>query len=792
MNGETPLRRFAGGAALYLLLISLLVKVIRAYDLYALQHGWKVVATFPVTLGTDILLSALLGLLFVAISRPSTRYPRVAAAAITAVTGAWALVQCANILSYRLSGSALTLPRLQGQDGATLADLDLLDPWDLAPMVVLTVAAVCGAWFGSRLLARLRWSGLLASSRALAVLAALGAGLYAADTLALSRWTSGLGENPAWAFVADLLHSDEDESLALAGEQWRKLTATDAGKGAAGGDTPVHDGHARNVIVFLGEGVPLKHTSFGGSPVDPTPAAAQRAKEGVYFSRYYSTYHKSIHALFSIACSEYPPPSPKTIVQFNPRIACREVSQVLSEHGFVSGLFHGGRFKFYDKLSFFGDRGYSKLADAADMKDGDKWMEDRWGIDDRAMVDEALEWFDTLDPGQRFFALVVPLSPHYPYHLPKDVGTLIHGNGALDKFLNAVRFEDDVFERLMAGLEERELADDTLVVYLADHGNYVEEPARESPGLRLFYEANVHVPLAFLCPSIFPEEGQVSDRPGGHIDLVPTILDLVGVALEPTHKGQSLFSPTWEERRVFIAADRGGKRFVGFIEGDRKFVQEIGTSHAEYYDLASDPDELENLASDFPDLVEKYAKDAETFAKAQMTLLQGWPQLEKRVTVQQEVLARGKFRLRTEKHEVECKLRGRSGTRHCAGYPKRFFPRIQKQRVGKKERVCIATHIPEQGGSMEVSVGGDVLRRMSGVRIGIPDRFAKRSTSKVSIAVDVDGRRVVNSSLTDSRNVAELDFPHEGDSLRIVVSATDGANRPICLMFSDSAWYNRE
>ena len=190
--------------------------------------------------------------------------------------------------------------------------------------------------------------------------------------------------------------------------------------------------------------------------------------------------------------------------------------------------------------------------------------------------------------------------------------------------------------------------------------------------------------------------------------------------------------------------------------------------------------------------MDEYSTVAETFARAQMTLLQEWPHLEARLSVQQDVLRSGTFLVESEETRAKCRAPNAKGQRPCKGFAGEVSPRIEKKRVGQKQRVCLMTHIPKPSGSVTVTVSGDLLRRVSGVRIGIPDKQAKLPGGKVSITVDVDGERAVTASLTGKHNVAELDFPHAGDRLTVRVSSEDGTNRPVCLMFSDAAWYNRE
>jgi translation initiation factor 1 (eIF-1/SUI1) len=81
---------------------------------------------------------------------------------------------------------------------------------------------------------------------------------------------------------------------------------------------------------------------------------------------------------------------------------------------------------------------------------------------------------------------------------------------------------------------------------------------------------------------------------------------------------------------------------------------------------------------------------------------------------------------------------------------------------------------------------------VSGLRLGILDRFAKKSEGTVKVTVDVDGKREVTTTISGKKNVAELDFRHAGESLKVTLSSTDGRNKPVCLMFSDASWYGRE
>jgi len=132
----------------------------------------------------------------------------------------------------------------------------------------------------------------------------------------------------------------------------------------------------------------------------------------------------------------------------------------------LPGLFHSGQFNFYNKLALLGRRGYAVELDAAELAKTSRRETQQWGIDDRAMVDATLHWVDTLPKSQRFAALMIGVSPHYPYWLPRDYTGPFPKDSREHEFLNGVAFVDTAFEQLLRGFEQRGLYDDTLFVWL--------------------------------------------------------------------------------------------------------------------------------------------------------------------------------------------------------------------------------------------------------------------------------------------------------------------------------------
>ncbi|WP_018699465.1 alkaline phosphatase family protein [Amorphus coralli] len=177
---------------------------------------------------------------------------------------------------------------------------------------------------------------------------------------------------------------------------------------------------------------------------------------------------------------------------------------------------------------------------------------------------------------------------------------------------------DDHVGRLMAFLEEEGLAEDTLVVFTADHGDYLGDHWLGEK--ELFHEQSVKIPLIVVDPSAAADatRGSVSDALVEAIDLAPTFLDYSGGAAKPhVLEGRSLMpilhgeaggdwrgiaisecdyamrkartdhGQTVRDSRMFMAFD-GRWKYV-FAEGFRPMLFDLESDPEEFRDLGDDP-----------------------------------------------------------------------------------------------------------------------------------------------------------------------------------------------------------
>lgn len=106
-------------------------------------------------------------------------------------------------------------------------------------------------------------------------------------------------------------------------------------------------------------------------------------------------------------------------------------------------------------------------------------------------------------------------------------------------YMGLVKQIDDHLGRLMAFLRDAGRLDDTLIVFTSDHGDYLGDHWQGEK--EFMYEQGVCVPLIVVDPSDGARRGAVCDELVSAVDLVPTFMDALGLAI-PTHilEGHSL------------------------------------------------------------------------------------------------------------------------------------------------------------------------------------------------------------------------------------------------------------
>ena len=211
-------------------------------------------------------------------------------------------------------------------------------------------------------------------------------------------------------------------------------------------------------------------------------------------------------------------------------------------------------------------------------------------------TDVAIKWVTRhLDsrPQQPFFMWVHYFDPHLPYDPPGE-----YSKRFADKpYDGEIAYADFHLRRLLDSLEANQLLDSTLIVLTADHGEGLFEHL-EKDHSRLIYDTTMHVPLIINCPQLHDDPCRIDDITVGLIDIMPTVLSLLGIDAGLTMDGFNLLTARVDAHRVIYIETIAGLLYHGWasLHGlrsiDKKFIK---APLPEFYDLRADPGELRNL-----------------------------------------------------------------------------------------------------------------------------------------------------------------------------------------------------
>jgi phosphoglycerol transferase MdoB-like AlkP superfamily enzyme len=193
-----------------------------------------------------------------------------------------------------------------------------------------------------------------------------------------------------------------------------------------------------------------------------------------------------------------------------------------------------------------------------------------WGVSDEDMFDRGYEEIAKLQQGgQPYFVVLQTLSNHEPYALPPKLPMApVEVDGQIDEHLTAMRYNDYALGVFFDRIKQHGGFDDTLFVFLGDHGFGGAEQITDMDLWRF------HVPLLIWGKDIQQLYGKTRSVVGSQVDVVPTIMGLLGGSYAHHCWGRDLLAVPADDPGVAIIKPSGTDHATAIIEGDRILVQQ--------------------------------------------------------------------------------------------------------------------------------------------------------------------------------------------------------------------------
>ncbi len=406
-----------------------------------------------------------------------------------------------------------------------------------------------------------------------------------------------------------------------------------------------------NIILLSLDTLRADRLTSYGYPLDTAPFIDEKfGRGGTVFESLVSAEATTAPSHMSMFTSLQPSVHGVTggLKKLPPNLSLVTLAESLRDHEFETGAFteNGALF-----LGMGFERGFNSYAE----NKSPSLMLPTGQID--VTFARAREWLER-HGDKRFFLFLHTYQVHYPYAPPQAYkhffpvpakGYEPHPGLAESHrpvlYDQEIRYVDDELRKFFGMLEERGLARSTIFVLTSDHGEEFLEHGFIGHGPHLYAEVN-HVPLMFWGPGI--PRGRRVAQPVGHVDLMPTILELAGVPIPGGGMGRSfadllragadadvrapapLYSEAWTTMGVSVQIE---EPTLAVRLGDRKLIRarRDGGFEYEYFDLRADPREEHDLYEemapqlhDLKELIDGYPQ-AMAKLKAELTRNGGKP-----------------------------------------------------------------------------------------------------------------------------------------------------------------------
>jgi phosphoglycerol transferase MdoB-like AlkP superfamily enzyme len=274
-----------------------------------------------------------------------------------------------------------------------------------------------------------------------------------------------------------------------------------------------------------------------------TPYLNQFVREGLYFSNYYTQIGpgNTADAEFSTLNALYALPGAVAFIEYAHNHYA-SLPWLVQQQGYYTSAFHGDVPSFWNRANMYPQLGYEKWFGRQD------YVIPRnigaYDLGDEDFFTQTIPKLTSLP--QPFLATLITLSSHTPFALPEDLETLsIPADAGLDwlqqHYLQSIHYTDRAIGKFIEQLKQTNLYDHSLIFIFGDHGSFTNIGNALHVDKAVFPDIqDGQVPLIMLSPHAALRG--VNSFPCSHLDLYPTIANLLGITLPVPLLGQDILT----------------------------------------------------------------------------------------------------------------------------------------------------------------------------------------------------------------------------------------------------------
>ncbi len=272
-----------------------------------------------------------------------------------------------------------------------------------------------------------------------------------------------------------------------------------------------------NLVIVIMESWAGRFTGALGDERHLTPNFDSLAAHGLLFTNCYANGMRTNYGLAATLCSFPALPGRSIMKRYKANLPFVSLSRILNDRGYQNSFMYGGDLQFDNMEGFLRDQRYSRFRGQDDLPFRLRFS--KWGIPDHHLFDLALNQIDSL---QRPFNLtLLTLSNHEPFDLPDSSVERFDCLNDSCRELNSQIYADHSLGLFMDRARHMPFFDSTIFLFISDHtrlrtGNYYLDPPLHQ------------IPWLIYAPALIGDSAQRVDKYCGQIDLLPTVMGIIG------------------------------------------------------------------------------------------------------------------------------------------------------------------------------------------------------------------------------------------------------------------------
>jgi lipoteichoic acid synthase len=253
-------------------------------------------------------------------------------------------------------------------------------------------------------------------------------------------------------------------------------------------------------------------------------------------------------------------PSGSVMTSYGTSNTFQALPAMLDQRGYTTAAFHGDVGSFWNRDNTYKSWGYQYFF-SEDYYDNKTNYSIGYGLKDKIFLQQSAKYIEQLP--QPFYAKLITVTNHYPYEIDKqnqNIEKTTTGDKTVDGYVQTARYLDDAFGEFMSYLKKVGLYDNSMIVVYGDHygiSNNHKKAIAQLLGLDSVSDYDLamfqKVPFMIHMPGL---KGGINHTYGGEIDVMPTLMDLLGIKNTDTIQlGNDLLAKDRNQTVVFRNGD---------------------------------------------------------------------------------------------------------------------------------------------------------------------------------------------------------------------------------------------